>query len=64
MPFRIREFPVLVEQAKTMEQLEIGSSGGGKQQKTTQRSDHRRNLIADRRLPPGGYSVITAAGST
>jgi len=35
VPLRIREFPVLVEQAKTVEQLETGASGGGKQQKTT-----------------------------
>jgi len=35
VPLRIREFPVLVEQAKTVEQLETGSSSGGKQQRTT-----------------------------
>ena len=35
VPLRIREFPVLVEQAKIVEQLETGSSSGGKQQRTT-----------------------------
>jgi len=35
VPLQIREFPVLVEQAKTVEQLETGSSSGGKQQRTT-----------------------------
>ena len=31
VPLQIREFPILVEQAKTVEQLETGSSKGGRQ---------------------------------
>jgi len=35
VPLRIREFPVLVEQAKAVEQLEMGPSKGARPQKTT-----------------------------
>ena len=35
VPLWIREFPVLVEQAKAVEQLEMGPSRGARPQKTT-----------------------------
>ena len=35
LPLRIREFPVLVEQAKAIEQLEMGPNKGARPQKTT-----------------------------
>jgi len=40
VPLRIREFPVLVEQAKAVEQLEMGPNKGARPQKTT--SDSRQ----------------------
>jgi len=35
VPFRIKEFPVLVEQAKAVKQLEMGPNKGARPQKTT-----------------------------
>ena len=35
MPLRIREFPILVEQAKTVEELEVGPSQVARTQETT-----------------------------
>ena len=35
VPLRVREFPVLVEQAKSVEQLEIGPSRVSRSQKTS-----------------------------
>ena len=55
VPLRIREFPVLVEQAKTVEQLETGSSRGERQHKTapdvrSQKKPYSRPPTTSRRL--------------
>jgi len=55
VPLRIREFLVLVDQAKTVEQLETGSSRGGRHQKTaldvrSQKKPYSRPPTASKRL--------------
>jgi len=42
VPLRIREFPVLVEQAKAVEQLEMGPSRGARPPKATSNSRQQK----------------------
>jgi len=55
VPLRIREFPVLVEQAKTVEQLEMGPNRAARSQKVVtdthqQKKPYSRPLTTSRRL--------------
>jgi len=48
VPLRVREFPVLVEQAKSVEQLEMGPSRVNRTQKSNVEADNKRGPIVDR----------------
>ena len=63
VPLRIREFPILVELAKVVEQLETGPSSGTRPQ-TRPISDSRRSHIPDHCLLPENCSVSTVVVST
>ena len=47
VPLRVREFPVLVEQAKSVEQLEMGPNQVNRTQRAVLRADNRRSPIVD-----------------
>jgi len=55
VPLRIREFPILVEQAKTVEQLKTGPSNGTRPQRTTTNSRQQKKPYT--RPPPSSRKL-------
>ena len=64
VPLRVREFPVLVEQVKSVEQLEMGPSRVNRPHKLALRADSRRSPIVDLHHPRRSYDAIIAEEST
>ena len=64
VPLRVREFPVLVEQAKSVEQLEMGPSRVNRPQKTNTKADNRRSPRVNPSQLRKSYGAITVEEST
>jgi len=63
VPLCIREFPVLVEQAKAVEQLERGPTVELDHRRPLQTLVNRGSHIPDHHLLPRNYSVLTVVVS-
>jgi len=64
VPLRVREFPVWVEQAKSVEQLEMGPTRSVDPKRPTMRADNIRSPIVDRNHPRKNYGAIFVEEST
>ena len=62
MPLRIREFPILVEQARTVEELEFGSSRITRTQKNTSETRHQKAPYDRSSSPSSGLRCYNYGG--
>ena len=62
VPLRIREFPVLVEQARTVEELEFGSSRVTRTQKNTSKTKHQKAPYDRSSSPSSGLRCYNCGG--